>query len=292
MGRLTYTTQEVQDRLDAVGTLVRPNLLDNAYFVGGGSQQGNGQFPINQRGQTSYPNVGYTIDRWRQLPNGGLSVGSGGVTIANTYLSQLYEDLQTGTYTLSALIDNALYTVSGKIQKNASDIQASFANLSISANYHETYINIGTAMTVQAAKLELGDTQTLAHQENGAWVLNKVPNYQQELAKCQRYFVNLNVTNSIYPNFGGNVANNSTVAYIPIELPVPMRTVPSISLTNTIGTYYLTNGPTQYTLTNMTMDSFMGSRLKIACKTTGLTTSQFYSLETMSAESIMLSADL
>lgn len=39
MGKLTYTTREVQDRLDKVGTLVRPNLLDNWYF-------GN---PVNQR---------------------------------------------------------------------------------------------------------------------------------------------------------------------------------------------------------------------------------------------------
>jgi len=36
-----------------------------------------------------------------------------------------------------------------------------------------------------AVKLELGDTQTLAHQENGAWVLNEIPNYEEELFKCQ-----------------------------------------------------------------------------------------------------------
>jgi len=31
--------------------------------------------------------------------------------------------------------------------------------------------------TITAAKLELGDTQTLAHLENGVWVLNEIPNY-------------------------------------------------------------------------------------------------------------------
>ena len=40
---------------------------------------------------------------------------------------------------------------------------------------------------IEAVKLELGDTQTLAHQENGKWVLNEMPNYAEELAKCQRY---------------------------------------------------------------------------------------------------------
>lgn len=42
------------------------NLLDNWYFVGGGSQQGGGQFPINQRGQTSYSGTNQNaIDRWK-----------------------------------------------------------------------------------------------------------------------------------------------------------------------------------------------------------------------------------
>ena len=37
-----------------LGAGVRPNLLDNAYFVGGGSQQGGEQLPINQTGATSW----------------------------------------------------------------------------------------------------------------------------------------------------------------------------------------------------------------------------------------------
>ena len=40
-----------------------------------------------------------------------------------------------------------------------------------------------------AIKLEVGDTQTLAHQnEYGEWVLNEIPDYAEELWKCQRYF--------------------------------------------------------------------------------------------------------
>jgi hypothetical protein len=37
-------------------------------------------------------------------------------------------------------------------------------------------------------KLELGESQTLAHLVNGEWQLNDIPNYAEELAKCQRYF--------------------------------------------------------------------------------------------------------
>lgn len=43
-----------QKALRNIGGRPNRNLLDNWYFVGGGSQQGGGQFPINQRGETSY----------------------------------------------------------------------------------------------------------------------------------------------------------------------------------------------------------------------------------------------
>ena len=33
------------------------NFLINSYFVGGGSQKGNSQFPINQRGKTEFASV-------------------------------------------------------------------------------------------------------------------------------------------------------------------------------------------------------------------------------------------
>ena len=40
-----------------------------------------------------------------------------------------------------------------------------------------------------AMKLELGSQQTLAHQNaDGNWVLNEIPDYGEQLAKCQRYF--------------------------------------------------------------------------------------------------------
>jgi len=39
-------------------------------------------------------------------------------------------------------------------------------------------------MTIQAIKLELGDQQTLAHQENGVWVLNEIPDYEEEYYRC------------------------------------------------------------------------------------------------------------
>lgn len=303
MGRLTYTTQEVQDRLDAVGTIARPNLLDNAYFVGGGSQQGGGQFPVNQRGKTSYAINGPTIDRWKTAnltSYGTVAINNNGLTLTHAvdggYMDfyQALENAQdiTGkTVTASSIIDNILYSTTFTFGDSGLFVWGSIQFI-CGASSFALRASDQTGSTVQALKLELGDTQTLAHQENGVWVLNEVPNYQQELAKCQRYFVNLNAANSIYPNFGGNVAARNNIAYILIKLPEEMRTAPTIILSNTISTYYLTDGPNVYHLSNMTLDSFTGNQLKLACTATGLTPCQFYSLEIESADSIMFSADL
>lgn len=111
------------DKLNVLGKGV--NLLDNWYFVGGGSQQGSGQFPINQRGQTEYSGIGYMIDRWKSrsgwgdgkiaitLKNGPMHIA--GVTVSaersNVYgcLFQALEnsdDLKGKTVTFSVLADN------------------------------------------------------------------------------------------------------------------------------------------------------------------------------------------
>lgn len=91
------------------------NLLDNWYFIGGGGQQGGGQFPINQRGQTSYTGAVYTIDRWKGSNNYGSSqINSTGLTVSgstNFYaLNQRIENganlLNDRTVTISALLTN------------------------------------------------------------------------------------------------------------------------------------------------------------------------------------------
>jgi hypothetical protein len=46
-------------------------------------------------------------------------------------------------------------------------------------------LGAGEELSVKAVKLELGTEQTLAHQENGTWVLNEIPDYEEELVKCQ-----------------------------------------------------------------------------------------------------------
>ena len=188
-----------QKALRNLGGRPSRNLLDNWYFVGGGSQQGGGQFPINQRGQTSYKNaqtLPYTIDRWILGWNKTVTITESGLVFDPSpelfqqtdpiIASQLIGSLITIT-----VLDNGnhLYTVSavynGTDTITDPDVKVSFTP-SHGGKPHSFWIR---ANNVIAAKLELGPTQTLAYQdEDGNWQLFETPDYGAELAKCQRYF--------------------------------------------------------------------------------------------------------
>lgn len=92
-----------------------------------------------------------------------------------------------------------------------------------------------TELTLIAAKLELGPVQTLAHQDaDGNWVLNDPPpNFQQELAKCQRYYWKSETSSKRYATScfkldrisGTNVRLENTVS-----CPVTMSTRPDFRI--------------------------------------------------------------
>ena len=81
---------------------------------------------------------------------------------------------------------------------------------------------------IKAAKLELGSQQTLAHQDtDGNWVLNEVPDYGEQLRRCQRYFLKIGDV-SHYCSLGNGLARDAQNASITIPTPVTMRTVPGL----------------------------------------------------------------
>lgn len=229
------------------------NLLGNWYFVGGGSQQGGGQFPINQLSQKIYNAVGITADQW-YINNAGMSVtiNSDGLLIKhdNTINSEeLHQKLpitilKSGqTYCFSALTKEAgiisvTFTYNGQeefgigSQITANGYTAAFRMTSgaFSAGHFSVRLitNIANAsVTLIAAKLELGFRSTLAHLENGQWVLNDLPNFQQELAKCQRYQVLLgSLTGNT--NICLVLSDSTTKAYGFLNTPVPLRINPTI----------------------------------------------------------------
>ena len=240
-----------QGALAALGAGVRPNLLDNAIFIGGGSQQGGGQLPVNQRGQTSYNTAGYNIDRWINT-GGTVSLTGDGIGLSGGSINQeLYQSLESAdvkgkTCTISALLSTGLaqgtFVFPSEIGGNvvAFDDHEKFALIArvmdtgFPACSLRTYA--GRTNMVLAAKLELGSTQTLAYQdEDGAWKLLPQPesDYATQLAKCQRYqyCVDGNAPGSGNTNYiGPGIVESATSARVPVQLPVAPRLKPTVSL--------------------------------------------------------------
>ena len=196
-----YTAAQVGavDGATGHGSAVRisnRNLLDNGDF----------RNPVNQRGQTSYTGSRYGIDRWRVSTNNStaaVSVGDGWINFTSdasgTYInfSSTVEKVQPGNYTLSFLVDDHTKAQQIYVQGGNSSNVFDSNLLTMTFSVAETSaITVGiqkkaasSTLKIYAAKLELGSVQTLAHQENGVWVLNDPPpNYAEELAKCQRYY--------------------------------------------------------------------------------------------------------
>lgn len=226
-----YTKAEVDTALQAKPN---PNLLDNWYFAN----------PVNQRGQTEYPNSEYGIDRWVGLA--GTVVTSDGIKFfdedsGNRLFEQRFERSYDGVQmTASVLLsDNRLLSLSGTFPFGGyvDRVAIVVGNLGSPSNLPGFRIwDTGKILTVPilAVKLELGDQQTLAHQDsNGNWVLNEIPDYGEQLAKCQRYFYNP-LSGGSDPDkaqvfLGIGVARSTTEVDINIPLPCSMRIPPTIT---------------------------------------------------------------
>lgn len=197
--KLDHTAQEIDDAVDLAPQLSNPNLLDNWYF-------GN---PVNQRNVSgTIDTVGYFLDRWK-LVSGSVTIGSNGITLNGTIV-QILETAVGTDVTASALTAEGV-------------VVASYDNNS------KTISLTGTGQTFVAAKLELGSTQTLAHQKNGMWVPNELPDYGEQLRRCQRYFVNFNPYKMSYFAMPPAVASSAYQAYSAVTLPVAMREQPVVT---------------------------------------------------------------
>ena len=209
----------------------RPNLLDNWYFVGGGT---TGKFPINQRAITDYTNEGYNVDRWI-CNEAGVSAVENGISIpAGVYFFQrLPGNLLAGkTVTMSVLFaDGDLVSGTGIVSTSGivniyplnNNVRLYSENNS-GTNFIAFVVYVGTARTISAIKLELGETQTLARQTDSGWELLEIPDYGTELAKCQRYYNNLALNAYL------GVSSFDALYELMVQYP-KMRTIPAVTLT-------------------------------------------------------------
>lgn len=210
------------------------NIADNWYFP----------HPVNQRGQSTYTGAGYCIDRWK-LTNASakLTVGSGGVTLGttggNVWMQSYLEDgdqLLGKTVTVSLLADGALYAATGTLPVEAVTSNTGFMTSgNVGVGLYKTaagrvFVQIGNKSgadaPLTAVKLELGSVQTLAHQDaDGAWVLNEIPDYGEQLRRCQRYL--LRQTETCKAMCTAMIGSTGRL-YCTVPLPVSMRTTPTI----------------------------------------------------------------
>lgn len=187
--------QDISDNLAYVSNnMVNPNLLDNWYF-------GN---PVNQRGASgTISRLGYFFDRWK-LVSGSVTINSGGIVLNGT-IAQVLEHAVGQTVTATVLTPDGVTDVTPVYDDET-----------------KTFTVTTQGKTIRAVKLELGTQQTIAHQENGVWVLNEIPDYGEQLRRCQRYLrpagYNFIVSKATGNWYGSNTFGN----------PDPMRAVPVI----------------------------------------------------------------
>lgn len=234
-GTDSFSMATFNNRISQINTgfsyVSNPNLLDNWYF-------GN---PVNQRGQTSYIGVGYGIDRWKTLTDAvTLTISNDGITLhrngGNQWLlsEQIEPSIVTNFmgkhFTVSVLTTQGLVVLDVPSAFTSETSITDPTGVSVWLNTSGIVLigTINDSMILIAAKLELGSQQTLAHQgADGNWVLNEVPEYGEQLRRCQRYFVRYAVDTQRFIGILNIDSVNSGQGYI--NIPVPMRATPAIS---------------------------------------------------------------
>ena len=235
--------ETAQGALAKLGAGVRPNLLDNAYFIGGGIQN---SLPINQ--------IGGKPDRWRLNPGGSVEINEASIAFTNTtgqgdgYYFQLVplSKVKLGeTYTASALLlsgsslkyvevvcynsESPGYQVFGGNSVNAAGISSVTFTIPTNTTRVEFRFVVGLygtvgSMEIVGGKLEEGEKQTLAYQDSdGNWQLLPQPDssYTAQLLECQRY----QVYNSASAYFRASYVSANAIGF---NIPVPntLRTNP------------------------------------------------------------------
>ena len=234
--KLDHTAQEIDDAVDLAPQLSNPNLLDNWYFA----------HPVNQRNVSgTIDTVGYFLDRWK-LVSGSVTIGSNGITLNGTIV-QILETAVGTDVTASALTTEGV-------------VVASYDNNS------KTISLTGTGQTFVAAKLELGSQQTLAHQDaDGNWVLNEIPDYGEQLARCQRYQLYLSNNSCL------GYAEDAGLMYLFVPIPVTMRSAPVFSGSLQL---YPVDGNT---VTSVGVLSASNNMVTLVVRGTGFTSGKIYS---------------
>lgn len=272
-----------QGALVNLGAGVRPNELDNPGLC------------VNQRGQDSYTGNGgepVTFDRWQAGLHTTIAKNGGNIVVSASggagYILQRLENPIFGkAIVFSVLTTLGLYECKGVVNSGGTITQATpFGAISVTHGarmYALIRLNDGQSITLpvqdgDVAKLEIGDTQTLAYQDDtGAWQLLPQPesDYATQLAKCQRYYARYGIAAG-NGQIGYVMAVTSTIANAIIFLPGPMRiTNPTVRVG---GTVVLRSGSTDIPVSGMTINTVINNAAYIQVTASGLESGKMYVL--------------
>lgn len=267
--------EQARANIGAGGT--NPNLLDNAFFT------------VNQRSVTSGSNPSstavYARDRWKIArcssyvfnDNGTVTTswdGTGaGCCLIQYAFAETAAMLRGKTVTLSVYVGGTLYTKTLTLPNQTSNsfvigdgLSVNIVDVISSGRGYECqfYHSVTAGKTIGPFKLELGSVSTLPS--------DAPPNYAEELAKCQRYFVRLNYTSVAEP-IGYGYAYAASQARILIPTPAPMRADPTISATATANLRINCNGtyltPSGFTATGTAFPNGIAVHFGISGATSG-----------------------
>jgi len=274
-----------------VGIRNNDNLLDNWYLAD----------PINQRGRTEYGS-GYAIDRWSSAKT---IISDGYVSFQDNFIQSFewdrFKPLLGKIVTLSYLNKDAkLTTATGAIPNSfeSNELQGLYFGpfaMYVFPGGSAQVFRLDTSDTIIAAKLELGPVQTLAHKEGDTWVLNDPPpNKALELAKCQRYQFVIN-PQQLYAKFGIAVSRDIDMVFADVALPVPLRALPAIQVTNVNNIRFIRCGPmeAQIPITNVSLNSIIGNIIYLNIEVPGISLGDYGFMDFSSTDArIVLDANL
>lgn len=215
------------------GVSVARNLLDNSYWKN----------PINQRGQTSYTDKGYTIDRWTKestYTRPHCTLNEGYTTITNDsadYNYYLIQRLEAGTLKVGSCYTAAVKHHDGTTFCGRMVVPSTGRAFAVDSS-HNLELAIGytggyEVFCIYMRKSSSIDVEWVALYE-GEYTAETLPEYQYkgyaaELLECQRYFQRLNAKAKPHVSYNAVLAGSNAIILAPIPIS-PMRMIPTCVL--------------------------------------------------------------
>lgn len=260
---LDNTGKQVDDAVDYALYNSNRNLLDNAYFVGGGSQLGDGHFPINQRGQTQYTGGGVQLDRWHGWAGDDTIVlTANGVQYTSPTgngLFQYFPIFPCGddTCTFSAKIGGTIYSVT--LPEGQNQVRLDQPTFGLTVDRNDKVVGIfsyNSTLLLQAAKLEEGSISTLAN--------DAPPDFGEELRKCQRRLFRVSPMGTSQRGYAGfGSANSSKNILVFVPTPATLAAQPTVSFSNCNAYNYVTGG--SIAISSISIDSWTQNGVFLSC---------------------------